>query len=362
MSQMLCVSPVNPFREAVMSSHVSEPLLAYAPRLESSPKSSSDVGRCNFPQQVQVGDYVVKFSCCTEAGVETGCTKENQDYCIVESGMSPEAPLVLGVFDGHGADGRAVSQAVARGFVSSLTKCPLLQQRCYAESLVQVFPEVNQHLRHLLTVDTSLSGSTGCVCLFAPNQLVLGNLGDSRAVLGRVVGDRVEAVALTTDHTPQVEQEATRILESGGRVARSTRDNQAVGPLRVWLQDVNVPGLSMSRSFGDNVGSMVGVIDEPDTVVHDITASDRYLLLMTDGVYEFINNYELVVMVHQLVSMGFSVQDAAEEVVKEARRRWFSVEGNFIDDCSLIVVEIQHITEVDVCTNLIEGLNLAVHK
>ena len=32
------------------------------------------------------------------------------------------------------------------------------------------------------------------------------------------------------------------------------------GPLRVWLRNENVPGLAMTRSFGDLVAESVGVI------------------------------------------------------------------------------------------------------
>ncbi len=36
-----------------------------------------------------------------------------------------------------------------------------------------------------------------------------------------------------------------------------------MGPERVWLKDIDVPGLAMSRSFGDAVASTVGVIVIP---------------------------------------------------------------------------------------------------
>lgn len=36
-----------------------------------------------------------------------------------------------------------------------------------------------------------------------------------------------------------------------------------MGPYRVWIKEQNIPGLAMTRSFGDYVASTVGVIDEP---------------------------------------------------------------------------------------------------
>jgi len=37
-----------------------------------------------------------------------------------------------------------------------------------------------------------------------------------------------------------------------------------IGPARVWLKVENVPGLAMSRSFGDAVAHSVGVIPDPE--------------------------------------------------------------------------------------------------
>ena len=50
----------------------------------------------------------------------------------------------------------------------------------------------------------------------------------------------------------------------GGRVdSFRDQDNNPIGPLRVWLKNEDIPGLAMTRSFGDEVASRVGVICEP---------------------------------------------------------------------------------------------------
>lgn len=38
---------------------------------------------------------------------------------------------------------------------------------------------------------------------------------------------------------------------------------QALGPLRVWLSNLDMPGLAMTRSMGDKVGVQAGVISDP---------------------------------------------------------------------------------------------------
>lgn len=54
------------------------------------------------------------------------------------------------------------------------------------------------------------------------------------------------------------------MLKNNGRID-SFRDSEKnpVGPLRVWLKNEDIPGLAMTRSFGDEVASRVGVIAEP---------------------------------------------------------------------------------------------------
>ncbi len=51
---------------------------------------------------------------------------------------------------------------------------------------------------------------------------------------------------------------------NGGRVfPYRDEDGEQMGPFRVWTKEQNVPGLAMTRSFGDYVASTVGVISEP---------------------------------------------------------------------------------------------------
>jgi len=63
-----------------------------------------------------------------------------------------------------------------------------------------------------------------------------------------------------------------------------------VGPARVWLQDVQVPGLAMSRSLGDYVAQSVGVSPDPEINIYDISIDDRFMVIASDGVWEFLSN------------------------------------------------------------------------
>ena len=46
----------------------------------------------------------------------------------------------------------------------------------------------------------------------------------------------------------------------------------------------------MSRSFGDNVSKSVGVTCDPEIIKMKLDKRDRFVLLASDGVWEFISN------------------------------------------------------------------------
>lgn len=50
------------------------------------------------------------------------------------------------------------------------------------------------------------------------------------------------------------------------------------------------PGLAMSRSVGDHVAHRVGVISTPEIIGHTISKCDRYIILGTDGLFEWLSN------------------------------------------------------------------------
>ncbi len=73
---------------------------------------------------------------------------------------------------------------------------------------------------------------------------------------------------LSRDHKPDQKDEQARIKKRGGRIEPFKDDDGGfVGPPRVWLKEEDIPGLAMSRSFGDRVASCVGVIAEPGKIL-----------------------------------------------------------------------------------------------
>lgn len=256
--------------------------------------------------------------------------KENQDAAIVLDGFGgDETQMFFGVFDGHGPNGCAASTFVRSNLPQSWENNPGLSRDPLA-AMSQGCIRVNRDLSAPTSgVDVYVSGSTGIMGLLRKNQLFVANVGDSRAVLGRETAPgRFSALELSHDHKPDRPDEAQRINARGGRVFEW-------GVPRVWLADVDMPGLAMSRSFGDAAAESVGVFAEPELTRIDLGADDRFIIWASDGVWEFITSEVAVQIVAAHLHEGTS--HAAAALVRESTRRW-QTEEDVVDDTTVIIV------------------------
>ncbi|KAM0922792.1 hypothetical protein ACQ4PT_005958 [Festuca glaucescens] len=115
-------------------------------------------------------------------------------------------------------------------------------------------------------------GSTAVVAVVSPTHLVVGNAGDSRAVLSRAGAP----VALSVDHKPDRPDELERIQAAGGRV--------------IYWDGARVLGvLAMSRAIGDGYLKPF-VTAEPEVTVTERSDADECLILASDGLWDVVTN------------------------------------------------------------------------
>ncbi|MED6205934.1 hypothetical protein PIB30_022383 [Stylosanthes scabra] len=115
-------------------------------------------------------------------------------------------------------------------------------------------------------------GSTATVVVVGKEEIVVGNCGDSRAVLCR----GGEAVPLSRDHKPDREDEKERIEAAGGRVI-DWNGNRVLGVL------------ATSRSIGDHCMKPF-VISQPEIKVWRRTDSDEFVVVASDGLWDVVSN------------------------------------------------------------------------
>ena len=104
----------------------------------------------------------------------------------------------------------------------------------------------------------------------------------------------------------------------------------------MWLDSAySLIGLAMSRSIGDHAVKNVGVIPEPTVFKHELSPDDKFLILASDGVWEFIENQEAVDIVKSNLHLGAYV--ACQILIQTAAKRWSVEEGDYRDDVSILI-------------------------
>jgi serine/threonine protein phosphatase PrpC len=53
----------------------------------------------------------------------------------------------------------------------------------------------------------------------------------------------------------------------------------------------------MSRSIGDNLATSVGVTWEPEVFEFTLEKNDKFMIIASDGVWEFLENIDIVRMI-----------------------------------------------------------------
>ncbi|KAL6204231.1 hypothetical protein ACLB2K_021499 [Fragaria x ananassa] len=330
----------------------------------------------------------------------------NQDAMLVWEDFSSRSDTVFcGVFDGHGPFGHMVAKKVrdslplilctqwkanSDGDLSNLSKTenahgnsnfeepasPSIDDEwresmevqetenlpdMYAplkKSFLKAFKLMDKELKLHPTIDCFCSGTTAVTLIKQGQNLVLGNVGDSRAVLAtRDKDNSLIAVQLTVDLKPDLPREAARIHQCKGRVF-ALQDEPEVA--RVWLPNNDSPGLAMARAFGDFCLKDFGLISVPDVYYRQLTEKDEFIILATDGVWDVLSNKEAI----EIVASAPSHTTAARALVDCAVRAWrlkYPTSKN--DDCAVVCLFLEQfsvadevVTETEVTENKGEGM------
>lgn len=288
-------------------------------------------------QSEEQRSILVNVACMSRAGREPGFKKTNQDNVFAFEKYITEDQSLFGAMDGHGPNGHLVSGYVKQHLPIILVN-HLTTGQDIEKSLTAGFIEVDKSLANS-RIDCEFSGSTAVVSYLKGRTLTTAWVGDSRGVIGRDVGNGIEAVDLTIDHKPTTPEERNRILNANGRVERLVDEaGQPMGPDRVWLQYAWIPGLAMSRALGDVLAHQVGVISEPDHSVVELTTQDKFMVLASDGVWEFISSQEAV----DIIAQHSTAEEACRQLVDEAYQRWLTEEDGLVDDITAVVVRFLH--------------------
>ncbi|XP_042413661.1 probable protein phosphatase 2C 23 [Zingiber officinale] len=272
---------------------------------------------------------------------------------------------------GGAVDHRAVLKALSRGLRTE-------------EAFLQMADE-----RAATNPELALMGSCALVMLMKGEGVYLMNVGDSRAVLARradpdlwsLVGkatqglreetlkylesyddEELVALQLTTDHSTSNADELRRIRSEhpddpaaifNGRVKGSLKVTRAFGAGYLKQPKWNIALLEAFRI--DYKGNSPYITCNPFLCYHKVGPKDKYLILSSDGLYQYFTNKEVVAQLEMFLAANPD-GDPAQYLAQEALYRAADKAGmeldqllgvpqgdrrKYHDDVSIIIISLE---------------------
>eukprot|EP00035_Acanthoeca_spectabilis_P019971 m.430505 g.430505 ORF g.430505 m.430505 type:complete len:351 (+) comp17177_c0_seq1:3315-4367(+) len=247
-------------------------------------------------------------------GLHWGCSAmqgwriEMEDSHICETDV-PGRPgsSMFCVFDGHG--GSLVAKEAAERLLTVVTKTDAYRHGnksadTLARALYDGLLQLDEDLRMIPQLKSGVdhSGATAITSFITPTHIIIGNAGDSRAVMCRGEGVHFG----TKDHKPTNVEERSRVEKAGG-----------------FIEMGRVCGnLAVSRALGD-----FQYKDKPDlpakdqkiTCAADMTVierdvSDDFLVLCCDGIYDVMTNEQVHEFIVNHLKGGFKAPEICERL------------------------------------------------
>ncbi|KAL3372736.1 hypothetical protein AABB24_004999 [Solanum stoloniferum] len=294
-----------------------------------------------------------------------------EDQSQIESGSlslldSGPYGTFAGIYDGHG--GPETSRYINDHLFQNLKRLAAEQNSMSVDVIRKAFQATEDGFCSVVAKQWPMKpqmaavGSCCLVVVICNGILYVANLGDSRAVLGRLVRATGEVLAI------QLSAEHNACFESVRQELHSMHpDDPQIVVLKhnVW----RVKGLiQISRSIGDiylkkpeyNREPLYAkfrlrepfkrpiLSSDPSITVQELEPHDQFLILASDGLWEHLSNQEAVDIVQNSPRSGSArrlVKTALQEAAKKREMRYSDlkkidrgVRRHFHDDISVIVV------------------------
>ena len=289
-----------------------------------------------------------------------GQLKLNQDSYIIQRDINYIKNFnIFAIFDGHGFNGNIISEYLKENLINKIGQHPQIKSLKNLEYIYsqfvkdnykiirEIFFELdNELLNNEKLIDINLSGSTCILLIQIGDNIISANIGDSKAIL--VYEDmnvsncadeynKYKSIKLSRDCTPYIETEKMRIIMNGGNVIQLKNSiNQENGPLRIYLKGDNIPGLSITRSFGDRIGKKIGMISNPVINEYTLNKSVKFIIIASSGVWKFIKEKEILNFGIKYYLIN-DPDNFCNIIANKASELWKQNTGN-IDDITIIVI------------------------
>ena len=297
-------------------------------------KSRDSLLNKNTQTKEKIQKKILKIDSCTIPGYSSNGVKlKNLDsFFLKKNFLEKEENFLIGICDGHGIYGDLISQYISQNLPSFIKKES-------KENLVKAFIDINNSLINNTKIDCSLSGTTCTSLIISLDKIICSNIGNTRAILARYENGYYNTINLNRDHKPTESDEIKRIISQGGIIKQNYDKVKKInyGPEKIFLKNSDIPGLSMSRSFGDNLAHTIGVINIPEVNSYEYTGGEKFIVIATDSIWQYIDSDECVEIIKEYYEKNLDAIGALNSLVTEAIKRW-KKEENKIEDITAVVI------------------------
>ncbi|KAJ8427124.1 hypothetical protein Cgig2_030286 [Carnegiea gigantea] len=272
----------------------------------------------------------------------------------------------VGVYDGHG--GPETSRYINDHLFHHLRRFAA-EHQCMSADVIRKAVEATEE--GFLTVvsrqwpmkpQIAAVGSCCLLGVICGGTLYVANLGDSRAVLGRLVKatGEVLAVQLSTEHNACLEavrqelhsmhpddSQIVVLKHNVWRVKGLIQVSRSIGDVYLKKAEYNREPLFSKFRLREPFRRPI-LSSEPSISVHELQPQDQFVIFASDGLWEHLTNQEAVDIVQNNPRNGSArrlVKTALQEAAKKREMRYSDlkkidrgVRRHFHDDITVIVV------------------------
>ncbi|XP_057469893.1 probable protein phosphatase 2C 60 [Actinidia eriantha] len=294
-----------------------------------------------------------------------------EDQSQIESGclgLLDSCPYgtFVGVYDGHG--GPETSRYVNDQLFQNLKRFTSEQHSMSVDVIRKAFQATEEGFLSVVTKQWSIKpqiAAVGSCCLvgvICGGTLYIANLGDSRAVLGKLVQatGEVLAIQLSTEHNASIESirhelwslhpddsQIVVLKHNVWRVKGLIQISRSIGDVYLKKPEFNREPLYAKFRLREPFKRPI-LSAEPSISVHELQPDDQFLIFASDGLWEQLSNQEAVDIVKSHPHSGSArrlVKVALQEAAKKREMRYSDlkkidrgVRRHFHDDITVIVV------------------------
>ncbi|GAV69461.1 PP2C domain-containing protein [Cephalotus follicularis] len=183
-----------------------------------------------------------------------------------------------------------------------------------------------------------MMGSCVLVMLMKGDDVYLMNVGDSRAVLAMKPEPDIDddesgnfgnlgSIQLTKDHNTNVEEEVKRIMEEHVDDAEAIKKDRVKGSVKVtrafgagFLKQPRWNDVVVEVLRVDYVGTSPYLTCSPSLHHHKLSPRDKFLLLSSDGLFDYFTNEEAVSEVESFIASN-PAEDPAQHLIEQVLSR-----------------------------------------